>query len=759
MKLIDCFQRIDKYLQSSETQPRIVNLENIIDLSQVKEHYGVGNNTFISVDRYCNEDENPKMEDMLADLKHKIGNVFLTGFTTHLMLLGEDELRKFLSQMLNYTTPKTIHIVVLCYQCSNYLNFSDVRLNRLIYNVEGCKTGKPHLAFVSQNIPVPSGSLEIKGIQNIAKVIETNDTDIIYIRTNKHKYSYNHSLYSITLENKSFVALCKMDFSTNALLEEHGTDEQWSYALEEVSKKKTWAAYFEHVFGGYSNLELIASNWRLFDEYKRWMYFIALKMFGAKNSWCLAMAAKEADNVDNLVRQIFRSILTIECNESDYWEKYNDRKQLLLSFGNLDDEVLDYCAMVKSKDESALYYLSDNTRMEKELIFEVLDKYGLNMDCNEVENILSHIYPDMHAYLSPFQFKNELLNQYFQTYKYEKVINKVFPDFEKMVKEQAEKREYNLFLPTRTEKIEAIEKNNSQLYFMDAMGVEYLSYIMQKCLEKGLYAKVTVCRSELPSLTFCNKEFIEVFEKSGAVVVPSIKKLDDIKHHGEENFDYQQTRLPIHLIRELEIIDETLNKIKTKLVKGICTKAIMIADHGASRLAVISNKENKWEMKEKGVHGGRCCPKNEIDEQPDCATETNDFWVLANYDRFKGGKKASVEVHGGATLEEVTVPIIEITHSILNIEIVILTPNITFSFRKKAEIILFSKTKLENITVCISGKYYDATPIEENKFSVVMADLRQARDYFANVYSNNNLVSSGLKFNAQKEGSKEKELL
>ena len=41
-------------------------------------------------------------------------------------------------------------------------------------------------------------------------------------------------------------------------------------------------------------------------------------------------------------------------------------------------------------------------------------------------------------------------------------------------------------------------------------------------------------------------------------------------------------------------------------------------------------------------------------------------------DRFKGGRKANVEVHGGASLEEVAVPIIEITRKQTNIEAFIL---------------------------------------------------------------------------------------
>lgn len=41
--------------------------------------------------------------------------------------------------------------------------------------------------------------------------------------------------------------------------------------------------------------------------------------------------------------------------------------------------------------------------------------------------------------------------------------------------------------------------------------------------------------------------------------------------------------------------------------------------------------------------------------------EANDIWVLANYDRFKGSRRAIIEVHGGASLEEVVVPVIRIT--------------------------------------------------------------------------------------------------
>ena len=62
----------------------------------------------------------------------------------------------------------------------------------------------------------------------------------------------------------------------------------------------------------------------------------------------------------------------------------------------------------------------------------------------------------------------------------------------------------------------------------------------------------------------------------------------------------------------------------------------------------------------------------------DNATDENGYWCIANYDQFKGGRKTGVEVHGGATLEEVAIPIITFTLKDKDIECYILK-----QFKKK----------------------------------------------------------------------------
>ena len=79
---------------------------------------------------------------------------------------------------------------------------------------------------------------------------------------------------------------------------------------------------------------------------------------------------------------------------------------------------------------------------------------------------------------------------------------------------------------------------------------------MAKCHDEGLVAKVTVCRCELPSITCKNKDFWSYFETEQYPII-TVSDLDEIKHRGKDEFGiYQQNKASIHLISELNIIDE-----------------------------------------------------------------------------------------------------------------------------------------------------------------------------------------------------------
>ena len=768
MAIDSVFSKIERFLKKDSASPLLVDVQKSSDLAAIGARFKISGNTFLNAAGYCKNDEFPRLDKLINDLQRKDANIFLTGLTTFLKLKGDEELRAELESILYMTTAG--HVVVLSFQCWNFLEnliSNDRRLSLRIAKVNSDESESPHkpqLVFLDKNLTPPSDVVCLNGIHELAEAIESQSADVIYIQTAKRRSSFPNSLFTIVDLNDAFDILCRKDPLTNVLSREDGTPEQWNQVQRNFS---SWNALLTKEFDNIDALDLLIGLYASFDLRKKWLYYIALKLYGVKNNFYLRDVIKKCSSYKNFIRDIYKDILKIDHKDPQFQQVYSERKRILKAIGNTLVEAAEFCRIVPSEEKDAIYYLTDNTDQEKEQIFFLLDKYGLKYKREELINILNRCYPDLACYLGQYKFKSEMLTKYFQDYKYQKVINKVLKEFDQTVKEQAVKREYNTILQARSSIVESIDRTGAQTYFTDAMGVEYLAFIMAKCHDEGLVAKVTVCRCELPSITCKNKDFWSYFETEQYPII-TVSDLDEIKHRGKDDSGYNKTKLPIHLISELNIIDELLKKIKANLVNGNYSKAILVSDHGASRLAVIHETENMWEMAEKGVHSGRCCLKSEIDEQPEYAADADDYWVLANYDRFKGSRKANVEVHGGATLEEVTVPIIELTIHDEGIEVKLMPidktasftgkPTITVSYKETAAIKIFITKKLHDVSIVIDGHTYDAEQMEDDNFyKVQMPEIRKAKEYKVDVYASGNKIASDLPLVVKKKIGGEKE--
>lgn len=776
MTISEVIKKIDRYLTKDNVGSLVVDVQNKVDMGAIVTHYQLPQNTFLfaSDPEICNFDEFPSIDRLLERLTTGTDNFFVREISSFYMLKGEKELSQELKELLSMNIAG--HVVILTFQCKDYLQTlirSDKRLEGRICILDGQQGLRPKLVFTISGFMSKDNHTVVKGLRNLAKAVESELSDTLYVETAKLKASFPFSLFPISEKQSPYDILCDIDGLTSELDRGVGSEEEWKYALEEFQTFSSWEQLISAKIGNVHNLDIVISNYGLNSTNKRWiwLYFVGLKLFGAANDGYMNKAISKASSPSDFVRCIYRGILEFDPNSASFEAIYGRRKALLNALGNPIDETVDFCKIVLSKERSAICYLTDNSVQEKELVFKLLDKYGLDYTRTEILSILKRVYPALYSYLQPFRFKNDLLDKYFQDYKYQKIINKIFPEFMSLVEQQSISRDYNVLLQPRSALVEKIDKNNTQTYFTDAMGVEYLGYIMSRCQELQLMAKVSVCRCELPSITSRNKEFWEDLSDSHHPII-TVDKIDKIKHHGEEGFDYsrEDRKLPIHLIRELEIIDDLLKTIKVNLASGSYSKAILISDHGASRLAVIHNTENLWEMESAGKHSGRCCPKSEIDVRPDSAADADDFWSLANYDRFKGSRKANVEVHGGATLEEVVVPIIEITYLSSSIEVQLMpidakttfngTPEIIVSFRKKAAIKIFATQKLMDVSIEIDGHIYNAEPIDDNFYVVKeMPEIRRAKKYTVNVFACGNKIGDSLPLIVKKESGSEKSIL
>ena len=143
---------------------------------------------------------------------------------------------------------------------------------------------------------------------------------------------------------------------------------------------------------------------------------------------------------------------------------------------------------------------------------------------------------------------------------------------------------------------------------MDALGVEYLSYIASLAKRKGLSIHVDIVRSELPSITSINKKFYD--EWSGGKKFKE-DQLDIIKHKDKGGYFFTNESDPVHIAEELIVIEKAINTAAMELGMHHCKSFVIASDHGASRLAVIKKQEVPYDTDTKGLLislFGEICP-------------------------------------------------------------------------------------------------------------------------------------------------------
>lgn len=746
-----CIEKVHKYIASSDTTSStyFINVENKDDYISIRECLDPILN-IISVSSYCRtEDLLPDVDMLFSKLRSVSQNTLLVGVTQYLKLRGEKQLNQRISSLKSMAT-KGGKIIVLCYQTERELQQyikNDCRLqNRFVFLSE-TSSPKPHYIFVKSSIVKMESDNTYKGFKEFLKQQEAFCTESALVLTDINQKMFDNAICSVQTIVEVFDILVFFDKTLETQLsEKYGTENQWRYLVEKMQLYKNFISVLEKEIGITEKFEIVFNQWNTFDDNQHWLYWLALRLL-CKNDTYLITVANSSSTVNEFIEKLYVNILDIDCFSSTYKKIYDERKNLLRYVSSPKDDN-NFCALAESKGEWKIYYLTDLTEIEKKEIIKCLCVYQYNQ--KKINEILEYIYPELAKYLLPYNFNLPLLDEYFQDYKYQKITNRIYQEFLELVNQHAEQREFNYMLPTRMEKFERINKDNAEVYFFDALGVEFLGYIVKKCNELGMSANVKVCRANLPSITSCNKDFLECVDEP-----INVKKLDELKHDGEGDYDYRKTPYPIHITKELEIIEDVLKNALTRLSSA--SKVIIVSDHGASRLAVINKQQYNFDVNSKGTHGGRCCEYTDSVQKVNYATEENGYYVLASYDRFKGSRAASVETHGGASLEEVVVPIIELT--IKNDEIIVrfVHSEIYTSYKKKAELMMVSTCKLNDVELKINGKYYKYDSNDELKYHFDIADIKKAGNYTAEVFENNNFIAN-LDFTLKKEGSAEKDL-
>lgn len=592
------------------------------------------------------------------------------------------------------------------------------------------------------NVAFMPSSLNLHAVEGLKALLDEFESGKTTIKV-KTNVVFDRPMCLASKINSAYDAI-KHILPSYPIAENFGTDEQWTEFLSSLNAAK---GEINHVMERFSDKpENEFSAWINGSDYKNWLYFITLKLrlMEIDNSY-LKYVIEMTSLFGDFKRNIINAIINVSHRDQRFDTFYNERKDLVEKFAESD--IAAFVLENRRDLTESIYKLTDRTLTEREEFVALFS----NVDKEAILKRAEVSYPALIDYLRKYIFNdpkvnkelNALLTEYFESYKSQKINNVITDDFLEQVEMLATERKYNS-LRTRSEVMASLNLNDTYLYWIDALGVEFLGYIQRLCEKKGLSIHIYIAQAELPTITSMNNGFY--FEWKGQK--EKEQRLDELKHKESGGYVHQPGNPPVHLAKELDVIAEVLERVATKLALHQCKKVLIVSDHGASRLAVINEQEEKYDTDTKGENSGRC-RKKPADYSPTLydlpfATESPDgqFLVLANYGRFKGSRKANVEVHGGASLEEVVIPIIEITLANPDTSVEVIDNDKLFaSFRKPLEFMLFSKMELQRVSVVIQGVSmpFIAEKIGKNHYHI-RTDIKRPGKYLADIFDGDNLI-------------------
>ena len=697
-----------EYLARKDTShPLFIAFDNEEDLSFLRHQLPTTCKTF-KLSSYCGSDDGfPNIDQFFSDLqKANNSKIIVLGCGEYAELSEKSD---FLSHLFDF-------------QCNSKQKFIFPLWNA--YSFLQSKQKDPRIDFVRvlafpstkkywhlRKIPEKINCNAIHGIKNVLAKLEMGCDDNLVIKTScllREKWCR-----TVTSAFEMYTIL----HPTINLSENLFPEEQWERFLDEkrIPDEQIWSP----------------------DT------FLKFKLNTPSNDPYLLAVINKTDSFFDYRHNLFTTIWEEDVNSSRYPIFYASWKRILSQFP--EDDIRSYVNRTHKFDAlNRLAYLTDNTPIEQLEILRIISEKKTTPD------FLTNIYPLLAAYTEQYSFvipgnpelaKN--LTNYFEAYKQQKIFNELSSAFIEQMEQVAKKRPYNL-LPTRGSLLEKLKGEQVHLMWIDALGCEFLGFIRRRSADLGLKLNVHIARAKLPTLTSVNRDF---FDEWNCGTKDQSKQLDELKHGSFDDYGYDRSQLPVELIYELDVLDKALISIAKHLKAAKTQSVVLASDHGATRLAVISRDEDIWEMPEKGKHSGRCCRTSEYDgvlPQNVTHDEDNEWNVMANYSRFKGGRKADVEVHGGATLEEVVVPVIEFRLLDKGIMVELIEDVITVHFRDKTiKLVLFCDQPLDNLIVELSEKRYSCTTIPDDplKHEVVLPKLRAGK-YKLAVYDGDTQLNS-----------------
>ncbi|WP_456372582.1 BREX-4 system phosphatase PglZ [Methanocaldococcus sp.] len=423
--------------------------------------------------------------------------------------------------------------------------------------------------------------------------------------------------------------------------------------------------------------EDIIELWIRGNAFQRWLlkwYVLINEKWKDTYLYRVLKDINEYNNLSSLEQSLWFKIFEIEKLKGK--ELFNDRYKLIKVFYEKSGKspTKDIEIILKEKFsklsnlglKQKIRYLTDITQFEKEQIILCMVqalKSG-ELTKKDILELLKEIYLKLYYYLDNVTFtnldeENKWIIEYFNEYRWSKVLNEPSDKLLNLLNEKNRDKytfarwywKFKLHKDILNNNILVqIEKNEStKIVWIDGLGIEFVPLIKNivNGYENYFIENIFVGRVELPSITKFNEFKCD-------------EKINDLDEYIHKQNPYKH---PKCIVEEIEIINNIFKKIL-----GDYDKIIIVSDHGFTPFAKKEYGNFKKYDNFDPKHEGRyvCLEtldkniRDNLEDNTDFMRDPNDRALVAlKYTSL--GNVPKREVHGGATPEEVLVPIIVIS--------------------------------------------------------------------------------------------------
>lgn len=394
-------------------------------------------------------------------------------------------------------------------------------------------------------------------------------------------------------------------------------------------------------------------------DFDRWLLSLYFrKINGDKGYVCEALKSCQKLSTTELFSTISTKIFELPASEENIRErravmKEGEEHHVNLTYDAEHQVYAKLSAMMSGEPEERYYAVKLMTAIsdsERRLVVESLGRNQM------LRSDVEKIYPDLFHYTASFglslDMPNQWIGRYFDAYRQAKIADGNEPI-------RSYINEYNASAATFQRWIDNLKTVKTLLhgrsdidvfYWIDGLGVDWMPFISNVIKEynkENVYLnEMHIARAILPTTTSVNKPKLEELVPDGRLV-----KIGDL-----DSFAHQSKAYPQYIIDEMKIVRKSISKVLSQY-NG--RKIAFISDHGISYMAQYGKGLSLAGLEDN--HEGRtalCTSGAPVSDNKYIILDDGKSVCALTGDSLGAKTAKGHGAHGGATPEEVLVPII-----------------------------------------------------------------------------------------------------